>query len=148
MEYKIKLDNEKETIDFGQTIGQYLKEKDVIVLEGELGAGKTTLTKGIGKALKINKIINSPTFTIMKTYSGNLPLYHFDVYRLEGQEEDLGFEEYFYGDGVSVIEWAKFINTIPEEHLEIILKHDNNKRIAYITPKGERYIEICEKVFE
>ena len=147
-EIKIELHDAKETIALGFKIGQHLNAKDVIVLEGDLGAGKTTLTKGIGKALNIEKMINSPTFTIMKQYNGDLPLYHFDAYRLEGQKEDLGFDEYFYGEGISVIEWAQYIiDDIPSEYLKIEIKHADNGRIAYLYPVGLHYKEICEEVF-
>ena len=96
--------NQQDMIDFGEKLASYLFPGAILTLEGDLGAGKTTFTKGIGKGLGIQKIINSPTFTIVKIYQGNLPLYHFDAYRLEGQNEELGFEEMFEDEGVCVVE--------------------------------------------
>ena len=89
---------------------------DVIALEGDLGAGKTAFTKGLAKGLGVTRTVNSPTFTIIKEYQGRLPLYHMDVYRVSESEEDLGFDEYFEGEGVTVVEWAHLIKEqLPEE---------------------------------
>ena len=92
---KVILKNEQETIAFGEKLGSFLQPGDLITMEGDLGAGKTTMTKGIGKALGVKRVINSPTFNILKGYTGNIPLYHLDVYRLEGVSQELGFEEYY-----------------------------------------------------
>ena len=109
-QYEFKLNHLDETFQFAEKLSQYLKPGDVIGLEGDLGAGKTTFTKGIAKGLGIKKNINSPTFTIIKEYTGGkYPLYHMDVYRLDDSMEDLGFDEYFHGDGITVIEWAHLI---------------------------------------
>ncbi|HET9110661.1 MAG TPA: tRNA (adenosine(37)-N6)-threonylcarbamoyltransferase complex ATPase subunit type 1 TsaE [Ktedonobacterales bacterium] len=93
----------------GAALGALLEPGDVMLLEGDLGAGKTALTQGIGKGLDVHTVINSPTFTILKEYSGRLPLYHFDLYRIESPDEvySLGFEDYFGADGVCVVEWAE-----------------------------------------
>ena len=93
----------------GMALGRLLAPGDVVLLEGELGAGKTALTQGIGAGLGVQSVINSPTFTILKEYIGRLPLYHFDLYRIDSPEEvyALGFEDYFTGDGVCVVEWAE-----------------------------------------
>ena len=122
----INLKNEAEMIAFGKRIGETIFPHSIITLTGDLGAGKTTFTKGIGQGLEIKKIINSPTFTIVKVYSGRMTLYHFDAYRLEGADDDLGFEEMFEDDGLCVIEWPQFIeDIIPEERLEIeIIKNE------------------------
>ena len=96
----IHFQSEQAMIDFGEKLAGLLFPGSILTLEGELGAGKTTFTKGIGKGLGIKKVINSPTFTIVKVYQGKLPLYHFDAYRLEGQDEELGFEEMFEDEGV------------------------------------------------
>ena len=110
----------EETEQLAQKLALLLRPNDVITLTGDLGAGKTTFTKGIGKGLGVKRIINSPTFTIVKTYQGEKPLYHIDAYRLEDQEEDIGFDEYFYGDGITVVEWPSFIASfLPEERLAI-----------------------------
>jgi len=109
MTEKIFIINEDGTKELGAALAGSIKAGDVIALAGELGTGKTALTKYIAEALGITDDVTSPTFTIIKEYkSGRLPLYHFDVYRLSGEEEmfELGYEEYFYGDGVSVVEWA------------------------------------------
>ncbi len=104
--------NEKQTEELGLRLAEGLKAGTVIALIGDLGSGKTALTKAIAKGLGIEQQVTSPTFTIIQEYSGGrLPLYHFDVYRLEDEEDmyELGYEEYFYGDGVCVIEWADLI---------------------------------------
>src|SRR5215831_14773745 len=97
------------TYALGRALGELARAGDVILLEGALGAGKTALTQGIGLGLGIAATINSPTFTILKEYEGRLPLYHFDLYRLDEPDElyELGFEDYFRGDGVCVVEWAE-----------------------------------------
>ena len=113
----------------------------LITLSGDLGAGKTTFTKGIGLGLEIKKIINSPTFTILKQYQGRLNLSHFDAYRLEGQDDDLGF------DDVCVVEWANYIEDIlPTERLEIeIKKIDENARDFIFRAVGSRYEQLLEE---
>lgn len=137
----INLKNEAEMIAFGKRIGETIFPHSIITLTGDLGAGKTTFTKGIGQGLEIKKIINSPTFTIVKVYSGRMTLYHFDAYRLEGADDDLGFEEMFEDDGLCVIEWPQFIeDIIPEERLEIeIIKNEDETRSLKLHPIGEKY---------
>lgn len=148
--FEWKADNAEDTIDFAERIGLLLEAGDVITLEGDLGAGKTTFTKGIAKGLGITKTVNSPTFTIIKEYQGNLPLYHMDVYRLKDSEEDLGFDEYFEGDGVTVVEWAHLIeDQLPMEFLQIQLFYDSTSgRKIVLTPKGSRYMQLCKELFE
>lgn len=113
-----------------------------MALTGELGAGKTCLTQGIAKGLEISEgyYVTSPTFTLINEYPGRIPLYHMDVYRLSGSRdlEDMGYEEYFYGDGVVVIEWAEKVDDIiPAEALLINLEHiDNNKRKIRISSES------------
>lgn len=126
--------NEKDTEKFGKNLAKILKPGDVIALAGDLGTGKTTLTKYIAKGLGIDEMITSPTFTIVQEYhQGSLPLYHFDVYRIGDIEEmyELGYEEYFFGDGVSVVEWADMIEEIIPEDAKIIF-------ISYTENEGER----------
>ena len=103
MEKVIIIDNRDQTIALGKQIGKLLQPHMLMTLNGDLGAGKTTFTKGIGEGLGIKRIINSPTFTILKQYQGHLQLSHFDAYRLEGQSEDLGFEEIFDSDDICVV---------------------------------------------
>ncbi|MFP7494642.1 tRNA (adenosine(37)-N6)-threonylcarbamoyltransferase complex ATPase subunit type 1 TsaE [Terribacillus saccharophilus] len=139
----------EETNLFGQQLAELLLPGDMITMEGDLGAGKTTLTKAIGAGLGVKRTINSPTFTIIKEYEGRLPLYHMDVYRLEDSDEDIGFEEYFSGEGVSIVEWAQFIEDyLPKERLELTLKHDGEARTIMLKPIGERYEKLCKELLE
>lgn len=144
----IQTKSPEETMDFAKQLGEQLNPSDVITLEGDLGAGKTHFTKGIGKGLEVKRVINSPTFTIIKEYQGRIPLYHMDVYRLDEEAEDLGFDEYFHGDGVTVIEWASVIeDLLPEERLDIIIRHNGgDTRSIELTPRGERMINICKEL--
>lgn len=115
-----------------------------IVLKGDLAGGKTTFTKGIGKALNIKEVINSPTFTILKIYEGDLKLFHIDAYRLEGNEYDLGLDEYL-DEGVMVVEWPEYYKDyLPKEYLEISFKYiDDETREITFNPVGEKYKELC-----
>ena len=149
MEYKIISNSEFETIELAQNIESEKFENMVICLDGELGSGKTVFTKGIASALGIDESITSPTFTIIKEYiDGEMPLYHMDVYRLDGNADGVGIEEYYNKGGIVVIEWAKTIKDIlPEERLEIKFKViDENRRSITITPYGKQYEELCEAV--
>jgi tRNA threonylcarbamoyladenosine biosynthesis protein TsaE len=139
----------EQTQGFAKRLAGLLQPGDVIALEGDLGAGKTTFTKGLAQGLGITKNVNSPTFTIIKEYQGNLPLYHMDVYRVEDSFEDLGFEEYFEGIGVTVVEWAHLIETqLPENLLTIHLYHgDNGTRRIVLEPNGSRFEQICKELF-
>ncbi|EOR22575.1 tRNA (adenosine(37)-N6)-threonylcarbamoyltransferase complex ATPase subunit type 1 TsaE [Niallia alba] len=147
--FEWKADNAEETIGFAERIASLLEAGDVITLEGDLGAGKTTFTKGIARGLGITKTVNSPTFTIIKEYQGKMPLYHMDVYRLKDSDEDLGFDEYFEGDGVTVVEWAHLIeDQLPLEYLQIQLFYDNTSgRKIILSPKGSRYMQLCKELF-
>ncbi len=127
--------SEEETFNIGKDIGSKAEPGEVYTLIGDLGVGKTVFTKGFGAGLKIEEPINSPTFTIIQVYDeGRLPLYHFDVYRIGDVEEmdEIGFDEYVYGDGVSLIEWANLIeDIIPKAHTEILIEKDLNKGFDY-----------------
>ena len=117
----------EETMALGERLAKQLKAGAVVALSGDLGSGKTVLTKGIARGLGVKhaRYVNSPTFVIVKEYRGKLPLYHFDLYRLNTQSAlDIeGFEEYFYGDGVVVVEWADKIRThLPSSYVEVTLK--------------------------
>lgn len=148
---KIILDSLEKTNSFGFLLGKLLKGKMVVCLNGDLGAGKTTITKSIARGMGIKAIVTSPTFTIVNEYTGNPCLYHIDTYRLtEGIDTDyLGFDEYFYSDGVTIIEWAdKIKNSLPEEYLNINIKvYDKNREIN-ISHIGKKYEEIEEKLYE
>lgn len=139
----------EQTQEFAKRLASLLQPGDVIALEGDLGAGKTTFTKGLAQGLGITRNVNSPTFTIIKEYQGRLPLYHMDVYRVEDSYEDLGFEEYFEGSGVTVVEWAHLIETqLPENLLTIHLYHgENDTRRLVLEPKGLRFEQICKELF-
>ena len=133
--------NFEETIEYGYKIGKLLEAGDCILLAGDLGAGKTTFTKGIGKALGVTRVINSPTFTIVKEYHGDLDLYHLDLYRLDGLGNDFDLEEYFSKAGVVVCEWPNNVSEIiPDEYLLIeIFRREEDARLFKLTPHGKRY---------
>jgi tRNA threonylcarbamoyladenosine biosynthesis protein TsaE len=116
--------NRDETIALGARIARHLKKGDVVALIGELGSGKTVFVKGIAKGLGVGDVryVNSPSFVIVKEYKGKIPLYHFDIYRLDkpASLETIGYDEYFYGDGVTAIEWAdKIKNLLPKRRIEV-----------------------------
>lgn len=138
--------SEKETIELGYKVGKKLKKGMCITLVGDLAGGKTTFTKGVGKALNVKEVINSPTFTILKIYNGDLKLFHIDAYRLEGCEYDLGLDEYLE-DGVMIVEWPIYYKDyLPEEYLEISFKYinDDTREITF-KAVGEKYkeFELC-----
>ena len=148
MEYKITTKNEFETIELAQNFESEKFPNMILCLDGELGSGKTMFTEGIANALGITENITSPTFTIIKEYEGELPLYHMDVYRLDGNTDGIGIEEYFTKGGVVVIEWASTIKDIlPEERLDIKFKVvDETKRLIILNPHGKKYEDLCEAV--
>jgi tRNA threonylcarbamoyladenosine biosynthesis protein TsaE len=125
MEYTLVTKSKEETRKLGAIMAPLFKAGDVVLLEGDLGAGKTTLVGGVAQALKVEEDVISPTFNIMKCYfKGTLPLYHIDAYRLENQNIELGLDEYIEGNGVCFIEWPQYIKPLlPDETLEIVLKN-------------------------
>ena len=131
----------KDTYELGEKIGQMAKPGMVISLTGDLGVGKTVFTQGLAKGLGIEEPVNSPTFTIVQVYEeGRLPLYHFDVYRID----EIGYEDYFYGEGVCLIEWADLIREIlPEQMCRVTIEKDLEKGFDYrkITLEGFKGIE-------
>lgn len=149
MEYKLKVTNQIETINIAENIEAEKFPNMVICLNGDLGSGKTLFTKGIAEALGLKENITSPTYTIIKEYEGELPLFHMDVYRLNGVTEGVGIEEYFEKGGIVVIEWADTIKEIlPAERLDINIKViDENKRVLIVTPYGKKYEDLCEAAF-
>jgi tRNA threonylcarbamoyladenosine biosynthesis protein TsaE len=142
----------EETIQLGELIGAALKPGMVIGLSGELGTGKTHLIKGLAKGLGVDDryYVTSPSFTIINEYPGRIPLNHIDLYRLEEpyQWVGLGYEEYFYGDGVTAIEWAeKILSSLPEKRLLVEIHHlDENRRRFRITGIGRSYRDIVEYI--
>ena len=131
----IDSNSEKETRDLGFSLGRKARAGQVYTLVGDLGVGKTVFTKGLAEGLGIEEPVNSPTFTIIQVYEeGRVPLYHFDVYRIGDVEEmdEIGYEDYFYGDGVCLIEWANLIKEIlPEHYTEILIEKDLEKGFDY-----------------
>lgn len=145
--YIYRTNNYEETQKLAESLAKYLLPGNLITLEGELGSGKTTFTQGLAKGLGVNQVVNSPTFTIIKEYAGRYPLYHMDVYRLEGGVEDLGFEDYFFGDGITIVEWPSIIKEyIPNHYLNItISKVNDEQREIIFEPYGDIYQKICEE---
>ena len=141
MTYKIRTTSLEQTQDIAYKIGRWVSNGMILTLEGDLGAGKTTFTKGLAKGLGINRNVNSPTFNIIKEYQGRIPLYHMDVYRLESGGDDIGLDDYLFGDGVCVIEWASRIeDLLPMERLDIkIFREGENQRCIELTPIGKNY---------
>lgn len=139
-----------QTRSFAERLAHLLEPGTVLLLEGDLGAGKTTFTQGLAKGLGVKRNVNSPTFTIIKEYKGRLPLYHMDVYRLTDAEEDLGFDEYFYGDGVCVVEWAHLIEQqLPDQYLKVIIsRKGSDEREISLEPKGDRYVRMSEELIK
>lgn len=120
---------------------------DVFLLTGDLGAGKTTFSQYFGSALGVTKTINSPTFNIIKSYQGRLPFHHMDCYRLEDGGEDLGFDDYFFDNGVTVVEWPQMIEEyLPDSYMKINLKYiDETTRLMNLQSVGERYRKLLEE---
>ncbi len=126
--------SEKETIELGAQLGKQIENPVVVALFGELGSGKTVFVRGLARGLDVREKVQSPSFVIMRIYQGRLPVYHLDLYRVFSPEEIYGYEEYLYGDGVCVIEWAERIRELlPSERIEVRLK---------IRGEKEREIEI------
>ncbi len=131
----IESNSPEETYAFGERIGRECKPGEVYTLIGDLGVGKTVFTQGVAAGLGIAEPVNSPTFTIVQIYEeGRMPFYHFDVYRIGDVEEmeEIGYEDYFYGEGICLIEWANLISEIlPERHLRISIEKDLEKGFDY-----------------
>ncbi len=130
--FKILSQSQKQTITIGKKLAGFLKPGDIICLSGDLGSGKTTLVKGIAAGLGIKSTeVNSPTFVLMNSYDGRMPLFHFDLYRLENEKQILmlDYEEYFYGEGVAVVEWAERLGKLfPPNAIKIELQHSGEEK--------------------
>ena len=149
MEYKITTHSEEETMEIAQNLESEKFPGMVICLNGELGSGKTVFVKGFAVGLGITETITSPTFNIVKEYlDGEAPLYHMDVYRLENGEDNIGLNDYFNGNGVSIIEWSDLItDKLPEEYLDVLfLVIDENTRVLKFIPHGKQYEDLCNSV--
>ncbi|SER94900.1 tRNA (adenosine(37)-N6)-threonylcarbamoyltransferase complex ATPase subunit type 1 TsaE [Salisediminibacterium halotolerans] len=131
-------------------IAGLLGPNDLLTLEGDLGAGKTTFTKALAACLGVRETVNSPTFTIMKEYAGRLPFYHMDAYRIESEEEEFGLDEYFQSGGVTVIEWASRISDqLPEERFDLVLTYTGpDSREIELTARGKRCTERLKEITE
>ncbi|MCR4337012.1 MAG: tRNA (adenosine(37)-N6)-threonylcarbamoyltransferase complex ATPase subunit type 1 TsaE [Candidatus Omnitrophica bacterium] len=140
-----------ETIQLGKRLAKYLRRGDIVCLEGDLGTGKTTLTKGIAQGLRVtSEYIHSPTFVLMNIYEGKIPLYHFDFYRLEDPHQiaAIGYEEFLYGRGVAVIEWAERLGELtPQARLEVKISHqgENSRKFEFFA-RGDRYQQLLKMV--
>lgn len=152
-EYIINTYEEAHTIRLGETISNYIFSGFVVCLEGDLGTGKTHFTKGFCKGAGVNENVNSPTFTIVNEYAGNMPIFHFDAYRIDDPSElnEIGFDEYIYGEGACIIEWADLIKEVlPKELLWIKLEKPDlmefNLRKITITGFGSQYEKIVEEL--
>lgn len=140
-------ENEMELMDFGSQLGKLLKEGDILILAGELGAGKTTLTKGIAKGLDISQMIKSPTYTIVREYQGRLPLYHLDVYRIGDDPDSIDLDDFIYGGGVTVIEWGNLLDlSLFDDYLEIVLSKKEDGRLLDLKAKGVRSQQLLEEI--
>ena len=140
----------QETHHLGIRIGKLAVEGDILLLSGKLGAGKTRLTQGIARGLGIEENTPSPSFVLVHEFCGRLPLYHIDLYRLDRLEEivDLGLDDYLYGRGVCVIEWAeKGLSLIPPQYMLVKIDYTGEKRRCFrFEPRGERYIEMMQNL--
>ncbi|MGX9136227.1 tRNA (adenosine(37)-N6)-threonylcarbamoyltransferase complex ATPase subunit type 1 TsaE [Rummeliibacillus sp. JY-2-4R] len=150
MTLEIRVASLDETNRLALKLAKLLEAQDTITLEGNLGAGKTTFTQFLAKGLGIKRTVNSPTFTILKQYEGRLPFNHLDVYRLADSDEDLGWDEIFYGEAVTVVEWAHLIEQdLPPERLEIIIERiDEHSRRFLLKPIGIHYERLCEELMK
>lgn len=149
MSFSIFTHSKEETQRVASSLSTLLHEGQVILLEGDLGAGKTTFVGGVGKALGIEETIASPTFNILKCYfDARPPMYHIDAYRLEGQNIELGLEEFIEGDGICLIEWPQYIEPLlPEEYLKISFYHvEGDKRKLVFEGIGKEYVSVVEKL--
>ena len=137
------LASHEDTLNLGKKIGDVLKPGDILLLVGDLGAGKTTFTQGLAEGLGVDEFVNSPTFVIINEYfSGHLPLYHMDLYRLEDEAQlyDLGVEEYFFGNGVSVVEWPEIaLSLLPKAYTRLTFLREGQGREVKITTRGNDY---------
>lgn len=137
--------NELELIAIGEQIGKKLIAGDVLVLTGDLGAGKTTLTKGIAKSLGISQMIKSPTYTIVREYEGRLPLYHLDIYRIGDDPDSIDLDDFLYGAGVTVIEWGELLSSdLLDDYLEVFIERDIDGRKVRFDAHGTRSQELLE----
>lgn len=131
--------NETELMALGEQLGKLLEKQDVMVLSGDLGAGKTTFTKGLARGLGIKQMIKSPTYTIVREYEGRLPLYHMDVYRIGNDPDSIDLDDFIYGEGVTVIEWGELIaSNLPDGYLKLFIRKLEDRRKLEFEAVGAR----------
>ncbi|MGM0369610.1 MAG: tRNA (adenosine(37)-N6)-threonylcarbamoyltransferase complex ATPase subunit type 1 TsaE [Bacillota bacterium] len=146
---KIKTKNVEETIELGEQLGAKLNAGDIVCLQGELGSGKTSLAKGICNGLGVEEQVTSPTYKIVNQYRGDLRVNHLDLYRIHKEEElyDLGFEDYIYGDGISIVEWPDKAGTLmPDNYLDINIKGQGDDREVRFIPQANKYIGLVAEL--
>ena len=138
--------NEEELQHLGQQLASVLQAGDVLILSGDLGAGKTTFTKGLAKGLGINQMIKSPTYTIVREYEGRLPLYHLDVYRIGQDPDSIDLDDFLFGGGVTVIEWGQLLEEVlPDDYLQIsIFPEADGRRLDFLA-KGDRSSQVLKE---
>jgi tRNA threonylcarbamoyladenosine biosynthesis protein TsaE len=150
MNLTIITNSPEETKKIGKEIGKLARPGDLLAFYGELGAGKTCFIQGISQQLEVKDYVTSPSFTIINEYQGKIPIYHFDLFRLNSAEEilELGYEEYFYGEGLTVIEWAEKIEQLlPREHLKIDIKFkDRYERIITFISQEDRFKKFLKEL--
>jgi len=150
MIFSILSETPNRTKKIGKKVAKLVTPGDIILFFGELGAGKTCFTQGIAEELKVKDYVNSPSYAIINEYQGKIPLYHFDLYRVNNYDEiiDLGYEEYFYDEGLTVVEWAEKIEKhLPKEYLKINITFiDTKRRKICFFPKGDHYVKLIEEL--
>ena len=140
--------NEKELQVLGEKLGRLLQKQDVLILSGDLGAGKTTFTKGIAKGLDIRQMIKSPTYTIVREYEGRLPLYHLDVYRIGEDPDSVDLDDFLFAEGVCVIEWGELLgDSLPSDYLLLTLSRRTEGRELNFTAHGKRSSQLLEEFY-
>ena len=148
--FKLISKSTDQTLEIGRVIGEQAQSGDIILLTGQLGSGKTVLAQGIAIGLEVKERPRSATFILISEYQGRLPFFHLDLYRIEQEEEafNLGLDEYIYGDGVTVVEWADRAMTVfPSEHLGIHMElTDEQTRCLLIEPHGKRYVDSAKSI--
>lgn len=139
--------NEATLVAIGEKLGRVLQPNQVLVLSGELGAGKTTFTKGLALGLDIKQMIKSPTYTIVREYEGRLPLYHLDVYRIGDDPDSIDLDDFLYGNGVTVIEWGDLLDSsLLDDYLFIRIEKEGNGRRLTFQPHGPKSERLAEAV--
>lgn len=139
--------NENELIAIGERIGMACKVNQVLVLSGDLGAGKTTLTKGLAKGLEIEQMIKSPTYTIVREYEGRMPLYHLDVYRIGDDPDSIDLDDFLYGGGVTVIEWGELLDaSLLDDYLLVRIEKEEDGRRLTFEAHGSKSQRLAEEI--